>query len=408
MEKIRRKDTNGQILNTREYQRPDGRYSYSYVDRNGKRRCVYGKTLKELRQKEINIQYALQEGVSPGLANHITLNELYERYMDQKYDLKASTKAVYQYMYDRFVRPSFGNRVIGKIRYSDIRNFYYSLILEHGLHANTLDNIQAQLHPTFTMAVRDGLLSQNPCSGVTKEIRRSHVWENNTRHALTKAEQDRFMQFLQKEKCYEKWIPILTVLLGTGLRIGECLALRWEDLDMNHRIIHVRLSLANRQFGNGHTEKHISAPKTSSGIRTIPMLDEVYAAFLAEKESQSHFGGCVEVIDGYSGFIFANRYGNVFSETSINRAIDRIRIACNLEEEKEALLEGREPLLVPHFSAHHLRHTFCTRMVENEINVAILREIMGHRTLSTTLEVYTTISNEKKKESLLSLKGKIL
>ena len=145
MEKIRRKDTNGQILNTREYQRPDGRYSYSYVDRNGKRRCVYGKTLKELRQKEINIQYALQEGVSPGLANHITLNELYERYMDQKYDLKASTKAVYQYMYDRFVRPSFGNRVIGKIRYSDIRNFYYSLILEHGLHANTLDNILKHL-----------------------------------------------------------------------------------------------------------------------------------------------------------------------------------------------------------------------------------------------------------------------
>ena len=408
MEKNRRKDSKGHILKTREYQRPDGRYSYSYTDWNGKRRCIYARSLKELRQKEEALQDALQNGIDPGMADRITLNELYDRYMQQKYDLKASTKTVYQYMYDRFVRPSFGKRIIGKIRYSDVKNFYYCLILENGLHNNTIDSIHAQLHPTFTMAVRDGLLAQNPCAGVTKEIRRSHFQEDGGRHALSRAEQERFMQFLLQEECYKKWVPILTVLLGTGLRIGECLALRWEDIDMDRRLINVRLSLAYRQFGKGSAEKHISTPKTSSGIRTVPMLDEVYEAFLMEREAQLRSGRCLEVIDGYSGFVFVNRNGNTISAASVNRAIDRIRIACNREEEKNALPEGREPLIIPHFSAHHLRHTFCTRMVENEINVAILREIMGHRTLSTTLEVYTTVSNEKKRESVLSLQGKIL
>ena len=407
MEKTKRKDKNGHILHPREYQRPDGRYTYSYTDSFGKRRSVYGKTLKELRQKEAKIQAEMENGMQPGMADRITLNDLYDKYIDQKYDLKPSTKAVYQYMFDRFVRPDFGNRVIGKIRYSDVRNFYYTLLLEKDLHVNTLDSIHAQLHPAFTMAVRDGLLLQNPCTGVTREIKRSHVWQDNARHALTRTEQDRFMEFLKKEKTYERWVPILTVLLGTGLRIGECLALRWSDLDMENRLIYVRLSLANRQFGKGHIEKHISTPKTNSGIRTVPMLDEVYDAFMKEWAEQLYWGNCTEVIDGYSGFVFANINGKAYSPPSINRAIERIRLACNREEEEKAMLEGREPLLVPHFSAHHLRHTFCTRMVENEVNVAILREIMGHRTLATTLEVYTTVSNEKKKETVHSLKGKI-
>ena len=408
MEKAKRKDRNGHILRTREYQRPDGRYMYSYRDGFGKRRCVYAKTLRELRQKSEKIQNELQEGMQPGMADRITLNDLYDKYIAQKYDLKPSTKAVYLYMFDRFVRPSFGTRIIGKIRYSDVKNFYYTLILEHGLHGNTIDSIHAQLHPAFTMAVRDGILTQNPCTGVTREIKRSHVWEDNARHALSRAEQDRFMEFVKKKKNYERWEPILTILLGTGLRIGECLALRWADLDMDRRLINVQLSLSNRQFGNGYCEKHISTPKTNSSIRTIPMLEEVHAAFLREWELQRYTGGCVETIDGYSGFVFANENGNAFSPSSINRAIERIRIACNKEEIENARQEERKPLLVPHFSAHHLRHTFCTRMVENEVNVAILREIMGHRTLATTLEVYTTISNEKKKETVVSLNGKII
>ena len=96
----------------------------------------------------------------------MTLNELYDRFIEQKYDLKPSTKVNYLYMYNHFVRPTFGKRLIGKIKYSDVKKFYYRIILDEEMKANTLDSIHTQLHPAFQMAVRDGLLrSKRAISG---------------------------------------------------------------------------------------------------------------------------------------------------------------------------------------------------------------------------------------------------
>ena len=64
----------------------------------------------------------------------------------------------YTDMYNHFVRPTFGKRLIGKIKYSDVKKFYYRIILDEEMKANTLDSIHTQLHPAFQMAVRDGLL----------------------------------------------------------------------------------------------------------------------------------------------------------------------------------------------------------------------------------------------------------
>ena len=403
-----RKDQRGYALHTGEYQRADGRYTYSYMGWDKKRHYLYAKSLKELRQKERKIRMDMDNGINPGAADRITLNELYDRYLEQKYDLKPTTKTNYKYMYDHFVRQTFGKRMIGSIKYSDIKVFYYSLILEKGLQANTLDNVHTQIHPALQMAVRDGLLVRNASDGIMKEIKKSHVWPKTTRRALTKAEQDAYMNYIKTHQEWTGWLSLFTVLMGTGMRIGECLALRWSDLDMENRIITVNLSFVNRQHGKGHSERHISTPKTSAGIRTIPMIDEVYEAFLDLYEFQSLIGFNVEEIDGYRGFVFSNARGNVYSPPSVNRAIERIRLAYNKEEEEKAAEENRTPFLIPHFSAHCLRHTFCTRLVENEVSLAVVREIMGHRDLSTTLEVYTTVTDDKKKESLSNLKIKIV
>ena len=82
-------------------------------------------------------------------------------------------------MYNHFVRPTFGKRLIGKIKYSDVKKFYYRIILDEEMKANTLDSIHTQLHPAFQMAVRDGLLRQNPTDGLMAEIKKSHIWEDN-------------------------------------------------------------------------------------------------------------------------------------------------------------------------------------------------------------------------------------
>lgn len=91
-----RKDKKGYGLRTGECQRADGRYSYSYTDRNGQRRSIYSKTLPELRVREKQLQRDYEDGLDPYAAAKLTLNDIYDRYISQKFDLKATTRANYK------------------------------------------------------------------------------------------------------------------------------------------------------------------------------------------------------------------------------------------------------------------------------------------------------------------------
>lgn len=165
-----------------------------------------------------------------------------------------------------------------------------------------------------------------------------------------------------------------------------------------------------RQQDNGKCEFHITTPKTKAGVRSVPMFDEVKEALITEYNYQKLEGYNRTVIDGYSGFIFKNRFGDVLSAHCINRAIERIYKEYNAEETKTAQAEGRTPLLIPHFTVHNLRHTFCTRLCENqsnEVTLKVIQEIMGHADISTTLDVYTDLTTQKKQQAFGCLQGKI-
>ena len=137
------------------------------------------------------------------------------------------------------------------------------------------------------------------------------------------------------------------------------------------------------------------------------MLSEVRKALLEEKRRQFKEGFCTTVIDGYSGFVFTNRNGEVCNPHCITRAIHRMRKAYNTKETALAAEEKREPLLLPEFTAHQLRHTFCTRFCENETNLKVIQEIMGHSSIETTMDVYNEATEKKKVESFAALEGKI-
>ncbi len=403
-----RKDTKGYVLRTGECQRSDGRYSYSYTDQESNRHVVYAKTLADLRKKERKIIRDLEDGIDAHAPEKTTLNQLYDRYIGQKYDLKPTTKANYIYMYDHFVRDGFGRRKLSAIKYSDVKKFYYGLLMDKTLKPNTLDNVHTQLHPAFQMAVRDGLIRVNPTDGVMAEIKKSHMWEHKKRHALTIPQQRAFTEFITDNKEYCGWYPVIMVLLGTGMRIGECLGLRWDDLDFEQRIISVNHNITNRPHDDGTCTKHISTPKTRSGYRTIPMIDEVYEAFLMEYEMQKCMGYESETIDDYTNFVFLTYGGSVLSPGSVNRALANITESYNAKETHAARLEKRDPILLPHFSAHNLRHTFCTRFCENESNLKVIQSVMGHSDISTTMDIYAEATEEKKQEIMANLQGKII
>ena len=97
-----------------------------------------------------------------------------------------------------------------------------------------------------------------------------------------------------------------------------------------------------------------------------------------------------------------------YSATAVNNAIHRATKAYNDKEEADAKKEDRDPLLLPDFSAHHLRHTFCTRLCENETNLKVIMSIMGHADISTTMDIYAECSKEKKKEVMTNLEGCII
>ena len=302
---------------------------------------------------------------------------------------------------------TIGKRRISSIKYSDVKKFYNSLILEKKFKPNSMEIIHTILHPVFTMAVRDGYIRTNPSDGVMGEIKKSHNWEKPKRHALTEGQQSLFIDFVANSDTYKHWLPLFTVLLGTGCRIGEIIGLTWDDCDFTENLIYINHNLIYRQQDDGKCEMHITTPKTESGKRIVPMFTAVRKALLQERQQQMKCGFNTTIIDGYSGFVFTNRCGYVHNPQTINRAIKRIYTACNEQEKIQAKKEHRQPVLIPHFSVHNLRHTFCTRLCENEKDLKIIQEIMGHSDITTTMNIYNKATKERKQESFARLEGKI-
>ena len=416
-----RRDTKNRLLGKGEYQKSDGRYMYRYVDSKGNKRFVYSWTLTQtdrppkgkhsekcLRELEKEIAKDLQDEIDSFKARKMTLNAFYEDYIEQKQELKTSTRTNYKYMYKKYVWDSIGRRKLPEIKYSDIKKFYNHLIREVGFKPNSMETIHTILHPIFATAVRDGYIRVNPTDGVMAEIKKSNDWEKPKRHALSVQEQEAFIEFTKSHSVYSHWLPLFTVLLGTGCRVGEIVGLTWDDCDFKNGIININHSLIYRPDEyTGKSGFYISTPKTKAGEREIPMFEAVRKALLNERLRQMQEGFNQTVIDGYSGFIFSNRFNGVLSPHNINRAIERITRDYNVAESELAARQNREPLLLPHFSVHNLRHTFCTRMCENETNIKVIQEIMGHSDISTTMDVYNEATRDKKKESFAGLEGKM-
>ena len=400
-----RKDLRGRSLRKGEGQRQsDKRYMYTYRDPLGRRKYIYAMDLAELREKEAKLMKDQLDGLDLYVAGKASLNDTFDRYMSAKYNLRESTRSAYEYTYDHYIRDTFGRKRIAEIKYSDVLQFYYYLLNQKEISLGTLDSIHCLLHPTFQLAVRDEIIRKNPTDGVMKEISRESGKNRGVRHALTVQQQRVFMEYIANHPIYFHWWPMFTILLGTGCRIGEALGLRWQDLDFENRVISINHSLVYYQTRDSKKcMLRVSLPKTEAGIRTIPMLDIVKDAFEMLYEEQEENGFNETEIDGMTGFIFCNRFGGVPNPQTVNHTIKRILNQYNADEVVRAKKERREPIILPDFSCHHLRHTFCTRLCEHETNLKVIQAIMGHKNIETTMDIYAEATEEKKQESFENL-----
>ena len=276
---------------------------------------------------------------------------------------------------------------------------------ERHLKPATIDNIHTVLHQILDMAVDDDYLRNNPSNNVLKELKQSHCFQTEKRRALTRPEQELLLSYLKNTPSASLWYPIFAVLIGTGLRVGEATGLRWCDIDLEEGIIDVNHTLVYYDHRTEGSKRgcyfNINTTKTPAGKRQVPMLDFVKEAFLMEKERQELLDiHCEAVVDGYTDFIFLNRFGQPQHQATLNKAIRRIIRDCN---DEQLLKDENAKILLPHFSCHSLRHTFTTRMCEAGVNVKVIQDTLGHKDISTTLNIYTDVTKELRRSEFEGL-----
>ena len=395
-----RYDNNRTRLKTGESQRPNGTYVYRWTDTDGKRNAIYAPTLELLRIQEEQIVVDKYDGIRTDKKN-LTVNDMFDLWCQLKRGIKDSTFKNYIYMFELFVKPVFGKNKISMVKKSDIRRFYNSLADGKILKIATIDNVHNVLHQVFQVAVDDNIIRSNPTDGMLKELKLSHGFEREKKNALTVEQQKLFFDFLMNNSKNQHWYPIFYIMANTGMRVGEITGLRWRDIDLDEGIISVNHTLV---YYNHRDEKgcyfSINTPKTQAGVREIPMTDGVKKAFLMEKEYQKNAEiESVSRVDGYDDFIFVNRYGMVQNQGNLNKAIRRIMRDCN-DEILEKFGADSNPILLPHFSCHILRHTFATRLCESGINIKVIQSVLGHADVSTTMNIYVDVTNALKKKEI--------
>lgn len=413
---MKRKDGKGRVLRNNEYVTKKGRYVYQYKDIKGNRKCIYSWRLMEtdpqpkdkpvcesLRMLEKEIIKNSMDGIE--FRSKITLNAKWKEYISNKPELKQSTATNYKYMYDKFIKDDIGKMPINSITYSVIKELFNKLIYVNGFKPNSAECINTLLHPVFAIAVRDGLIRLNPTEGIIKEMKKSNDWTKPKRHSLTKEQQNTFLSFVKDHPVYSHWYRIFICLFGTGCRVSEMLGLRWEDILWSENAISINHNLIYRQQDDGTMDHRITTTKTKNSIRLIPLLKEVRECLRQEYVYQEQHGFCMDEIEGYTGFIWKNRYGHVMNPKSINNAIKRIVSLYNCNSVAAAKKSNTKPVYLPIFSAHSMRHTFCTRLCEEETDLKLIQEIMGHADITTTMDIYNESNMERKQERFAKLKN---
>lgn len=400
----KRYDKRHRALKKGESERSDGYYQFRWTSRDGKRHTITSPTLEELRQREEEVLKDQFDGIRAE-AQNTTLNDIFEMWRRLKRRLKDNTFQNYCYMYNQFVKPDIGTYRISNLKRSDIKNFYNMLVDERNLKFNTIDSIHTVLHQVIQLAVEDNYIRTNIADNQLKELKQSRNMDSDHRKALTVPEQELFLGFLSPEDSgYHHWYPIFAVMCGTGMRVGEITGLRWEDISIEDGVIDVNHTLVYYDHGGKDgCYFNIHTPKTSAGRRKIPMLDYVKEAFIMERDFQNLVGReCKVTIDGYTDFIFINRFGSVQHQSTLNKALRRIIRDCNDKQ----LLERKQPLL-PRFSCHSLRHTFTTRLCEAGVNLKVVQDVLGHKDFSTTMDIYTDVTEELRRQEFDNLQQRM-
>lgn len=372
----RRKDNKGRVLQKGESQRSDLTYMYRYNDLDGKRKCIYGKTLDELRKKEKEISKNLDLGI---YSNEFTLNQLFDRYLEQNVKLKDRTRHKYRTEYDRWVAKKWiGKKKISTIVKSDVAKFYKELS-ENGLSNGTIKCVHKYISGALNMAYEDDLIRRNYAYNCIEPY-----METEKKDGLTKKQTDDFLTTAEEMYGGKNYLLAFKLMFLTGMRVGEVTGLTWDDINLKERYIDV-----NHQFILGDEKSrcsyHIGETKTEAGTRKVPISDDLYE-LLKDLKAETYFDAYKfkAEVDGYSGFVIHTRTGLPVLTARLNEYAKRVVAEYNRKHKDK----------LPNVTCHTCRHTFCSRLAELNISPHALQKIVGHGSYNTTARVYISVEDD--------------
>ncbi|MDY2736140.1 tyrosine-type recombinase/integrase [Intestinibacter sp.] len=348
-------------------------------DNNGKiiRKEFYGKTKKEAKDKlqAFKKEYLLG---NVDVNNNMTFGDWYYMWVEE-YQSKKKFKTYSRY--EGIYRNHIKNSSIARVKLSDLKVMhlkrFYNQLEDDGVSLQTIKDINTRIKPALSEAERQGLIQKN----VAKLVTLNQPDKKQEVKILSEEEQLKFLNYLEKSNHKHKMLFSFT--LGTGLRLGEILGLKWQDINFKDSELKVQRTL-QKVKKDGHWIQVEQSPKTINSIRTVPIPDELLKDLKKYKAKQSEL--ILSLGDAYQNndYVFCKDIGTPLDDKTPGRNLDTILKRLNIERIK----------------FHALRHTYITRMFEAGVDAKVIAEIVGHSDVSTTLNIYTHVNKKKKSEAV--------
>lgn len=352
----------------------NGKLKYQ-ITVDGKRYAIYGRTVKECRQKELEKRKALAEGYIDN--SKVTLNQYYDEWQARRaMEIKKSTRVVQDRRYE-WIKKELGKEKVQKLEVRQIIAFREKLIAK-GYCSQGINDTMDLLRSILNSARTDRIIPYNPCDGI-KRLKRTEPKATETIHkALSLEEQKAFFEAAKGTYYFN----MFRFMVSTGVRTGEAAALLWTDVDYKAGVVHVTKTAARI----GHNEFLIQEPKTASSKRDIPLTEAVKGILESQRWEQ-------ELLTGYTsmGLIFPTSGGGYVSATNLSPCIKKIITKAkenDVERQKKEGVENPKGIEIHPFSAHAFRDTYATRCIEQGMNPHTLMKILGHSNISLTMNLY--------------------